>query len=121
MTREQKIEAYQMLLDGYTLQAIGEKFGISRQRVLQLFSVKHIRTDAAIESCAYPNIAKWMDENGYGYTGIAKLCNAPYASVFSALKECKDCKKSFIDKILKLTGMTYEVAFQTNQDLEESE
>lgn len=35
MTKEQKVEAYSMYLDGCTYQEIGDKFGISRQRVHQ--------------------------------------------------------------------------------------
>ena len=38
MTKEQKVEAYSMYLDECTYQEIGEKFGISRQRVHQLLS-----------------------------------------------------------------------------------
>ena len=38
MTKEQKVEAYSMYLDGCTYQEIGDKFGISRQRVHQLLS-----------------------------------------------------------------------------------
>ena len=36
MTKEQKVEAYSMYLDGCTYQEIGDKFGISRQLVHQL-------------------------------------------------------------------------------------
>ena len=40
MTKEQKVEAYSMYLDGCTYQEIGDKFGISRQRVHQLLDFK---------------------------------------------------------------------------------
>lgn len=43
MTKEQKVEAYSMYLDGCTYQEIGDKFGISRQRVHQLLSEPLLR------------------------------------------------------------------------------
>lgn len=111
MTKEQKIEAYTMLLDGCTLKEIADKFGISRQRISQMFSVQNIRVDMAAESCVYPNIARWMIANKYGFAAIARVCEAPTNSVRYALTKSGSIKKGTIDSILRLTGMTYEEAF----------
>ena len=111
MTKEEKLDAFAMLLDGYTLQAVGEKFGVSKQYIKQAFTVAGIRNDTAAESCVYPSISKWLQENGYGYLRVAKLCDTPTATVISALKDGRDCKKSFIDIFLNVSGMTYEEAF----------
>ena len=43
LTKEEKLEAFAMLLDGHTLQTVGERFGISKQGVQQILTVKNIR------------------------------------------------------------------------------
>ena len=110
MTKEEKLEAFAMLLDGHTLQTVGERFGISKQGVQQMLTVTNIRIDMAAQSCVYPNISRWMAQNGYGYMSIAKMCDISPQTVQRTLSKGSDCKKSFIDKILKVTGMTYEEA-----------
>ena len=120
MTKEEKLEAFSMLLDGYTMQAVGDRFGISKQRVKQVFSAVGIRNDTAAESCVYPRISKWLSENGYGYYKVAKLCDTTNATVICALKEGKDCRKSFIDKFLKVSGMTYEESFGEKREIQEA-
>ena len=120
MTKEEKLEAFSMLLDGYTLQAVGDKFGVSKQRVKQVFTVVGIKNDTAAESCVYPNISRWLSENGYGYRRVAKLCDTTDATVISALKDGRDCKKSFIDKFLEVSGMTYEKAFGEKREIQEA-
>ena len=119
MTKEEKLEAFAMLLDGHTLQTVGERFGISKQGVQQMLTVTNIRIDMAAQSCVYPNISRWMAQNGYGYMSIAKMCDITPQTVQRALSKGSDCKKSFIDKILKVTGMTYEEAFDQTKSLEE--
>ena len=119
LTKEEKLEAFAMLLDGHTLQTVGERFGISKQGVQQMLTVTNIRIDMAAQSCVYPNISMWMAQNGYGYMSIAKMCDISQQTVQRALSKGSDCKKSFIDKILKVTGMTYEEAFDQTKSLEE--
>lgn len=38
MTREEKIDAFAMRLDGFTYEEIGQKYGMSRERVRQIFA-----------------------------------------------------------------------------------
>ena len=121
MTKEEKLEAFAMLLDGHTLQTVGERFGISKQGVQQMLTVTNMRIDMAAQSCVYPNISRWMAQNGYGYMSISKMCDIAPQTVQRTLSKGADCKKSFIDKILKVTGMTYEEAFDQAKDLEVGE
>lgn len=108
MTREQKVEAYSMLLDGHTMQEVGEKFGVSRQRIQMLFP--------AVGRCGgrnyvYPNITKWMIENRMSGAELAKLVGVSASQVSSWFRGLHDPRKCFIDRILAVTGMTYEEAF----------
>ena len=112
MTNEQKVKAYSMLLEGYTLSKVAAEFGVTRQRIHQLFPVKSMRLDQAAASCIYPNISKWMAANNVGYTYIAKEIGTCAQRVRVFLAEGSDSRKSLIDGILSVTGLTYEEAFQ---------
>ena len=38
LTREEKIDMFSMRLDGYTLQEIGDKYGVTREAVRRMFA-----------------------------------------------------------------------------------
>lgn len=111
MTKEEKIQAYSMLLDGHTLVEVGDKFGVSKQRIDQMFHATNIRVEMAAESCVYPNISKWMIANRSGFAVIARACETSTNAVRYALTTGGNIRKRTIDSILQLTGMTYEEAF----------
>jgi len=111
MTKEQKIEAYSMRLDGQTFQTIANKFGVSKQYIQQILPRENQRLNMAIDSCIYPNISAWMRENNCGYSAIAKSVGVKTESIRQALSVRRNCRKNIIDAILGITGMTYEEAF----------
>jgi hypothetical protein len=111
MTKEQKIEAYAMILNGASQREVGEKFGVSKQYIQSLIPATAIRMDAAAERCVYPNIAEWMRENKMGFSGIAKAIEMTPQTVHRDLTGKGEPRKYFIDSMLKLTEMTYEQAF----------
>lgn len=111
MTKEEKLAAYAMILDGCTQREVGERFGISKQRVSQLFPQTNKKVDAAAESCVYPNIAKWMMEHRSGFAAIARGCNFTTATIRYALTSGGNIRKDTVDALLRFTGMTYEEAF----------
>jgi transcriptional regulator with XRE-family HTH domain len=59
----------------------------------------------------YPGIAQWLYENRCTYAKLAELIGAPQASVSRWMNGVHKPNKPTIDKILKVTGMTYEQAF----------
>ncbi len=59
----------------------------------------------------YPMIEKYMEENGISQAKLSRLCDIPYTTLNNFLNGRKDIKKSDIDKILQVTGMTYEECF----------
>ena len=95
MTIDQKVEAYRMRLEGATLQSIADHFEVSLEWIRQIVPPIEGKTwslEGMRNRCVYPGIAQWLYENRW-MNGVHKP------------------NKPTIDKILKVTGMTYEQAF----------
>lgn len=113
MTIDQRVEAYRMRLEGKTFEEIGEHFGVSRQHIQQtLFFCKGPRgLDRSVKSCVYPNIARWMMENRIGISKFSERCGMNQATLRLVLSVRGNPRKGTIDKILRITGLSYEEAF----------
>lgn len=104
------------LESGMTLQEVGEELGITRQRVAQLVgSIREMREYTKTYSVYY-GIDSWMKFNRVTYARFARMLGyAPSASnqrnLARRLMGKVDVSKSWIDAVLKLTGLTYEEAF----------
>lgn len=121
MTREQKIEAFTMRLDGYTLEEIGNRFGITKEAVRSMFS--RITTESGIvkKQYVYPNIAKWMIENNLNQIHFAKALGCSTNTVSSWLTGKKNPSYRFINLVLSETGMTFEEAFKREDTNEKTD
>lgn len=118
MTREQKIEAFIMRMDGKSYRDIGHRFGLSAQGAwVALRDALGVReTDANARTLEkvvkrYPGIGSYMRQNNMKLSGLAALCGIAPSYVRSMLIDGHEPSKYTIDKILKGTGMTYEEAF----------
>lgn len=111
MTREDKIKAYVMCLDGATLQEAADRFGVTREYIRQIFNP---RKRAPKEfSCIYPWLKNWIIEHGYSCPMFQDACGLPF-SYNALLQKCKgmsDFTMREIKMILAFTGMTFEEAF----------
>lgn len=112
MTVDEKVEAYRMLLNGSTYQEISDKFGVTRQRIQQLIPGVSTKRKAAINSCVYKGISRWMQEKRYGYNDLAKMASISYQNLYMMMTGKTSLSKRSIDKILDATSLTYEEAFQ---------
>lgn len=115
MTREQKEEAYQLREMGATLQYLGDKYGVTRERIRQILEVYEARRHGisdSLKNCKYPALRHWMIVNDANYTRLAKLCGTTMDAIRNGLTEKTDIKKKTIDAILSVTGFTYEEAFK---------
>lgn len=121
MTREQKIEAFTMRLDGYTLEEIGNRFGITKEAVRSMFS--RITTESGIvkKQYVYPNIAKWMIENNLNQSYFAKKLGCSQNAVSSWLIGRNNPSYRFINLVLSETGMTFEEAFKREDTNEKTD
>lgn len=123
MTRDQKIEAFAMRIDGFTFREIAAKMGVSFQYVqacLQRsisFESQKARLSARI---VYPNILKYMRDHKMNLSSFADAVGLTHGSV-SRILEGGNLSRTSIDKILKATGMTYEEAFWREENETESD
>ena len=123
MTREQKIEAFTMRIDGYAYQEIANKMGISQQAVRDclLRSIsRDSRNTRLFAHCVYPNILKYMCNHKMSLSGLANAAELN-PNIVSRVLEGRNFTKTSIDKILKATGMTYEEAFWRKENETESD
>lgn len=116
MTTERNEKIREMRLSGMTYRDIAEKYGISVQRVQQIAgSVSYFRP-VSEKDCIYKGIRDWLNENRYSRTYLVRLMyedtHAMLQEKVSRVLKGSNCTKKMIDKILDVTGLTYEVAFK---------
>lgn len=116
MTKEQKIEAFSMLMDGKTYSEVGEHFGVTKQRIHQLFPMQRNNKPVCKKEkplrYIYPNIEKWMRENKVSLAELSLKIGCSSNTICRNLLGYNEPGKRLIDEIIKLTGMTYEEAFK---------
>lgn len=114
MTREEKIQAFAMRLDGATYQEIGNKFGVSRQRIEQVINKKLQKPSKRFigKGFLYPNLIKWMIENEMSIHDLTETLGLNRSATLTLkLKGKSEFKKREIDIILAKTNMKYEECF----------
>lgn len=114
MTREQKIEMFALKLDGFSLEEIGQHFGITRERVRQILDVMPKCTFSKKRvPCKFPNIEKYLVANRMSYQRLVHQSGISYPTIYHSLIKgsTPDIKKATIDALLAVLKMPYEVAF----------
>lgn len=106
---------------GMTLREIAAKHGLSYQRVHQIIggSTKNIKNwfkEIPSEECIYPNIRKWMNNNRITYAELSRRLwgqshPAYYCRLHKYLLGASSLPKRVIDKLIEVTGLTYEELF----------
>ena len=118
-----KKEQMKLLRDqGLKHREIAEIFGVSRQYVADVCG----KCDPAYftpvgSECVYPNLRKWMNENKVSRREFLKRMGlTPHTSNHVRFSNCIRGEyqpyKPYIDKMLKVTGMTYEMLFAGVED-----
>lgn len=104
-----KQKACEMREDGYTLQEIADKMGVS-WKTIALYVPKNERCQARnrVDNYIYPNINKWLIDNRMSVFKFAKLVGTTKSTMGNYLSGASEPRKSVIDKILDITNMSYE-------------
>ena len=114
MTSKQIAEARKMRKKGYTLQEIGDEFGVTREWI------RKCTEDIVVGRCQsksfkglkYPALAKRLKEVCYSYAALSEMIGVTPPTIHRWLYQKTDIPKSMIDKLLDITGLTYEEAFR---------
>lgn len=111
---------------GMTYTQIGQKHGVSRKSVECVLrntgkdSDGHRFRPFTEETCIYPNLRRWLNENQLSMQKFALLIGRKFASSNSSsvglwLRGKSYPIKENIDRILQVTGLTYEELFATEE------
>ena len=119
MTREQKIEAFSLRLDGWTYKRLAEKYGTTPAKIETI--LRQPRKCAASRSCIYPRVAEAMQENGWGYTDIARMSGANLGQVYNALTGVTLLPPAVVDAVQRVFGLSYLEAFDTDAEVDDVE
>lgn len=108
---------------GLTYRQIADKYGVSYQNIALACGKAQPRgfrwfTES---SCVYPNVRKWLNENKISVRELThRLGWEWHKSNFDKVTEYirGDCypRKEIIDKLLSITGLTYEKFFEKEDE-----
>lgn len=123
---ERNQEIFRLYEAGKTYQEIADKFDITKQRVYYIVYRFLNPEDTEermeqVEKVIYPNIRRWLIDNRKSIKGLSELVNPNVDSpvALSRLLTDKTVRGNIgtIQRILEVTGMTFEEAFST-KDME---
>lgn len=110
---------------GKTYRQIADEYGVSKQVIAQACGKRQVsRFRFWNESrCIYPNVRKWLNENQVGSAELVRRmgwhCYSDnYARVGRWLSGKTNPSKENIDKLLSITGLSYEKFFETDSGKE---
>jgi len=108
----------EMRENGHTFEAIGRVFGISKQRVQQILR-RGVNTESRSmnknrPSSVYKNLETWALEHNCSWSELANRCGVHTELFYRNFVHGRTNNpgKQSIDKLLAITGLTYEQLFQ---------
>lgn len=120
---ERKRQMDKLRKKGMSYQQIAWEFGVSKQRVFQIIGgskENHFRPFNK-ERCIYVGLRKWLNDNKVSLNELTRKLHGNTNSNNRQRTRARiigevEIEKTFIDKILEITGLTYEKAFETEGD-----
>lgn len=123
--RKYENEIIEMREKGITFQEIGDTLGISRQYVHNTYinATKRLKKrNMLIEEIKYKNLRNYIYQNGYSVNDFYLLCGVVVTNRKSMIQKFLRGESNgnikIIKKILEVTGMTFEEAFEEDIDVE---
>lgn len=110
MTREQRIEAYTMILDGFNNKEIAAAIGVNEKAINKEFPRSRVKK----VKCNFVGLRKWLNENEVSLYKMAKLIKPNIDSGNWFYKKMRgETVLTIVDinKIIEITGLTYEELF----------
>ena len=123
MSRHPRADAYRKDRElGMTYQQIADKHGVSRQTVAEAcgrqgYQFRHFTK----ERCVYPFLRQWLNENKVSTAEFIRRMGCCWSGSMCLLysnyfKGKTYPSKQVIDRMLKVTGLTYEQLFYREDD-----
>lgn len=106
-TREQRLEIRQRLAAGEKAKALAAEFGISKSYAYNLQ-----RAPALDFKCVYPAVKEFAKERHMTARDLADAAGFSESTLKQILNGTRNPSKRSIDKLLTLTGMSYEETFR---------
>lgn len=104
---------------GMTYAQIGEKHGVSRQRVGQIIgkSNKYCFKVIKKRGCKFVNLRNWMNQNSISRDELARRMGLTpngetMARIRAYMSGMSNPPKVYIDRLIEATGMDYETLFE---------
>ena len=117
--KEIALEMFKMRLDGATYQEIADKYGVTRQNVEQILKIREPSKRHSKEKykiCIYKGLREWLEKNNYKLNDLQNIISKTKQRqagncLRMKLSGERDFRLSEINKIINLTGMTFEELF----------
>lgn len=124
-SKERLMDIIQMRIDGYTIQQIADKYGVTKQCIQQKLSViagsQRSRPKGVDERIIYPNLARWIAQERITRYGLSHMLglsknNKVATTINKRLYGETDFSMSEIKKLLEITGYTFEYLFEEKKN-----
>ena len=106
------MEMCEMAEEGMSFQEIGDRYGITRERVRQFISEAYPVQGRPIKNCIFPGLLCWMVNN---WESMKLMCQnlgiMSYQALVNKMRGKTDFTLSEIKAILAYTGLTFDEAF----------
>lgn len=106
--------------NGLSYRQISEKYGVSYQSVHSAVCLVDgsYKTVISERGCIYPNLRAWLNQDRRRRDRFFECMKG--CTIREYLKGIRQPKKDIIDKMLAITGMTYEEMFREASDGDET-
>lgn len=125
MSRHPKTDLYRAEREkGLTYQQIAEKHGVSKQCVAQVCGKQSPWKFRYNNTCIYLGLRRWMNENKITVSELVRrmghvVHTTNHARIRDICLGRTELRKCEIDKLIEITGMTYEELFREEEHGEE--
>lgn len=106
------------IASGLSVREIAAKYGVSPQAVYAVCGRSNIKNFRVYtpEGCAWPGLRKWLNENKVSKRELLNKMGLEYGdtnlvNLNENLRGRKDVRISFIRKMMKISGLTFEELF----------